>query len=91
MSALSTPAVRTYRVEYKRDFHPGSALHWRLYTYGPGHWCVGSGHSGTFRTEDDAREAGKLWIISGRPPCEQKPDILDRSDRNRGMGKRRAA
>lgn len=57
---------RTCRITYHRDFHPGSDLHWRVYTYGPGHWCLGTGHSGSFRSPAEAVTAGADWIETGR-------------------------
>lgn len=64
--------TRSYRVEHHIDHRPESPFHWRLYTYGPGHWCVSRGHSGSFSTEAEAEQAGAEWVRTGRPPCEQK-------------------
>lgn len=60
-------SLRSYRVQYKRDLRREMAgFDWRLYTFGPGHWCVGTGHSGTFQTEAEAHDAGRDWVATGR-------------------------
>lgn len=64
--------IRSYRVKHHIDHHPDSCLHWRLYTYGHGNWCIGQGHSGSFSSEHKAHTAGLEWVWSGLPPCEQK-------------------
>ena len=62
--------TRRYEVRYQPDLRPDERLHWRLYTYGPGHWCVGSGHAGTFLTKEIAEAYGRAWVATGKPPCE---------------------
>lgn len=57
--------ARTYHVEY-RYAHNRSGLDWWLFTHGDGHWCVGTGHSGSFRTEAEADAAGREWVATGR-------------------------
>jgi hypothetical protein len=72
LAAPDPAAARSYRVEYWRDHRRDSRLHWRLYTYGPGAWCVGSGHSGSFASETEAHEYGRGWVATGVPACEQR-------------------
>lgn len=61
-----TPAAaRRYSVRYQRDLR-GTGLDWRLYAYGPGHWCVANGHAGSFRSETEAHSEGRRWVSEGR-------------------------
>lgn len=69
------PAPRTYRVEHHIDHHPGARLHWRLYTYGDGHWCVGNGYAGAFLTEAEADDAGRIWVATGLPRGDGAPEL----------------
>lgn len=69
MAQAASP--RTYRIEHKRDLR-GTGLDWRLYTYGPGHWCIGEGHSGSFRTDAEAVAAGEDWLATGRSESRQE-------------------
>lgn len=69
---------RTYTIHRERDLYarrygqPYDTFHYRLDTAGMGHWCIGGARSGTFRTEAEAEEAGRLWVETGRPACEQR-------------------
>lgn len=63
---LSAAEARRYEVRYHRDLRPDAYLHWRLYVYGPGHWCVGSGYAGAFKSATEAHAAGRKWLAEGR-------------------------
>ncbi len=60
-----TSDPRTYRVVYKRDFHPGSDLHWRVHFWGVGHWCRCDGQHHAFTTRERAEAAGREWVATG--------------------------
>jgi hypothetical protein len=64
--------ARSFRVEHHRTYN-GWGLDWRLYTYGRGHWCEGTGHSGSFKTEAEARAAGHQWVVTGRDNSTRRP------------------
>lgn len=62
--AEASAQPRTYRVEFHPDLRPGFDLHWRLYAYGPGHWCIG-GYA-AFKSETEAHGCGRKWLREGR-------------------------
>lgn len=72
---MPQPTPRTHRVEHHFDHHPGARLHWRLYTYGSGHWCIANGYAGTFLTEAEADAAGNIWVATGLPRGDRADQV----------------
>lgn len=84
--------ARTYSIEDRlahdgsqRGFSCRTYMRFVLHTAGDGHWCVGGAEAGTFDHRAAAEAAGRLWVETGLPPCEQTQERIDRIRRDRQL------